>query len=43
VFGCGVVVTEQVTRGSRRDRGEGGLLPTMMVAVGALQRGVGLW
>jgi hypothetical protein len=37
--GCGVVVMEQVTRGSRCDKGEGGLLPTTM-AVGVLQRGV---
>jgi hypothetical protein len=37
--GCGVVVMEQVTRGSRCDKGRGGLLPATM-AVGALQRGV---
>jgi hypothetical protein len=43
VFGCGVVVMEQVPRGSRCDKGErGGLvLPATMVAVGALQRGRG--
>jgi hypothetical protein len=38
VLGCGVVVTEQTTRGSRCDKGKGGLLPAMM-AVGALQKG----
>ena len=33
---------EQVTRGSRCDKGKGGLmLPAMMAAVGALQRGSG--
>jgi hypothetical protein len=37
--GCGVVVMEQVTRGSRCDKGKGGLLPATM-AVGALQKGV---
>jgi hypothetical protein len=31
-------VTEQTTRGSRCDKGKGGLLPAMM-AVGALQKG----
>jgi hypothetical protein len=32
VLGCGVVMMEQVTRGSRCDRGEGGLvLPAIMV------------
>jgi hypothetical protein len=36
--GCGVVVMEQVTRGSRCDKGKGGLLPATM-AVGALQKG----
>jgi hypothetical protein len=30
---------EQVTRGNRRDKGEGGMLPTTMAVVGALQRG----
>jgi hypothetical protein len=30
---------EQVTRGSRRDKGEGGMLPATMAVVGALQRG----
>jgi hypothetical protein len=40
--GCGVVVMEQVLRGSRCDKGKGGLvLPAMMAAVGALQRGRG--
>jgi hypothetical protein len=35
-------VMEQVTRGSRRDMGRGGLvLPATMVAVGVLQRGRG--
>jgi hypothetical protein len=38
--GGGVVVMEQVTRGSRCDKGKGGLLPATM-AVGALQRGRG--
>jgi hypothetical protein len=38
VLGCGVVVMEQVTRGSRCDKGKGGLLPATM-AVGALQKG----
>jgi hypothetical protein len=33
-----VVVMEQVTRGSRCDKGKGGLLPASM-AVGALQKG----
>jgi hypothetical protein len=33
---------EQVTRGSRRDKGEGGMLQATMVVVGALQRGVGV-
>jgi hypothetical protein len=42
VLGCGVVVMEQVLRGSRRDKGRGDLvLPATMAAVGALQRGVG--
>jgi hypothetical protein len=42
--GCGVVVMEQVPRGSRRDMGRGGLvLPAMMAAAGALQRGHGRW
>jgi hypothetical protein len=36
--GCGVEVMEQVTRGSRCDKGKGGLLPATM-AVGALQKG----
>jgi hypothetical protein len=36
--GCGVVVMEQVTRGSRCDKGKGGMLPATM-AVGALQKG----
>jgi hypothetical protein len=36
--GCGVVVMEQVTRGSRCDKGKGGPLPATM-AVGALQKG----
>jgi hypothetical protein len=36
--GCGVVVMEQVTRGSRCDKGKGGLLLATM-AVGALQKG----
>jgi hypothetical protein len=40
--GCGVVVMEQVPRGSRCDGGEGGLFPAMMAAVGALQRGRGV-
>jgi hypothetical protein len=35
-----VVVMEQVIRGSRSDKGKGGLLPATM-AVGALERGVG--
>jgi hypothetical protein len=35
---CGVVVMEQVTRGSRCDKGKGGLLSATM-AVGALQKG----
>jgi hypothetical protein len=40
--GCGVVVMEQVPRGSRCDGGEGGLvLPAMMAAAGTVQRGVG--
>ena len=39
VFGCGVVVIEYVLRGNRCDGGEGGLVPAMMAAVGALQRG----
>jgi hypothetical protein len=39
--GCGVVVMEQVTQGSRCDKGKGGLLPAPMAVVGALQRGVG--
>jgi hypothetical protein len=30
---------EQVTRGSRRDKGEGGMLPATMAVVGALQKG----
>jgi hypothetical protein len=38
VLGCGVAVMEQVTRGSRCDKGKGGLLPATM-AVGALQKG----
>jgi hypothetical protein len=38
---CGVVVMEQVTQGSRCDKGKGGLLPAMMATVGALQRGRG--
>jgi hypothetical protein len=33
-----VVVMEQVTRGSRCDKGKGGMLPATM-AVGALQKG----
>jgi hypothetical protein len=33
-----VVVMEQVTRGSRCDKGKGGLLPATM-AVGVLQKG----
>jgi hypothetical protein len=42
--GCGVVVMEQVTRGSRCDKGKGRtVLPAMMAAVGALQTGVGRW
>jgi hypothetical protein len=32
---------EQVPRDSKCDGGEGGLLPAMMAAVGALQRGCG--
>jgi hypothetical protein len=32
---------EQVTQGSRCDKGKGGLLPATMAVVGALQRGVG--
>jgi hypothetical protein len=32
---------EQVTRGSRCDKGKGAVLLAVMVAVGALQRGVG--
>jgi hypothetical protein len=42
VLGCGVAVMEQVTRGSRCDKGKGGLLPATM-AVGVLQKGVGRW
>jgi hypothetical protein len=38
--GCGVVVMEQVTHGSRCDGG-GVVLLAVMAAVGALQRGVG--
>ena len=38
VLECGVVVMEQVTRGSRCDKGKGSLLPATM-AVGALQKG----
>jgi hypothetical protein len=38
LLGCGVVVMEQVTRGSMCDKGKGGLLPATM-AVGALQKG----
>jgi hypothetical protein len=42
VLGCRVVVMEQVTRDSRRDKGKGDLvLPAMIAAVGALQRGSG--
>jgi hypothetical protein len=42
VLGCGVGVMEQVTRGSRCNKGKGRtVLPAMMAAVGALQRGVG--
>jgi hypothetical protein len=42
VLGCEVAVMEHVTRGSGCDGGEGGLvLPAMMAAVGALQRGCG--
>jgi hypothetical protein len=33
---------EQVPRGRKRDKGEGGMLPPMMAVVGALQRGVGI-
>jgi hypothetical protein len=40
VLGGGVAVMEQVTRGSRCDKGKGGLLPATM-AVGALQ--IGAW
>jgi hypothetical protein len=36
--GCGVVLMEQVTRGSKCNKGKGSLLPTTM-AVGALQKG----
>jgi hypothetical protein len=40
--GCGVMVMLQVTRDSRCEGGEGGMvLPVMMVAVGALQKGCG--
>jgi hypothetical protein len=39
---CGVAVMEQVPRGRKRDKGEGGMLPAMMAVVGALQRGVGI-
>jgi hypothetical protein len=38
--GCGVVVMEQVTRGSMRDMGRGMVFLAVMV-VGALQRGGG--
>jgi hypothetical protein len=38
--GCGVVVMEQVPRGSKH-KGKGTVLPTMMAA-GALQRGHGV-
>jgi hypothetical protein len=38
VLGCGVAVMEQVTHGSRCDKGKGGLLLATM-AVGALQEG----
>jgi hypothetical protein len=36
VLGCGVVMMEQVTRGSRCD--EGGMVLLAVMAVGALQR-----
>jgi hypothetical protein len=39
VFGCRVVVMEQVTRGSRCNGG--GLVLLAVMAVGALQRGCG--
>ena len=42
VLRCGVAVMEQVPRGSGCNKGRGGLvLPAMMAAVGALQRGSG--
>jgi hypothetical protein len=41
VFGCGVVVMEQVPRGSKHDKGRGTMLLAVMAAVGALQRGCG--
>jgi hypothetical protein len=40
VFGCGVVVMEQVTRGNKCDGG-GMVLLAVMAVVGALQRGSG--
>jgi hypothetical protein len=41
--GCGVVVMEQVPRGSRGDEGKGAVLSVVMAVVGALQRGHGQW
>jgi hypothetical protein len=43
VFGCGVVVIEQVPLGSRCDRGKGAVLPTMMAAAGGCKGGMGRW
>jgi hypothetical protein len=40
VFGCGVVVMEQVTRGSRCDGG--GMVLLVVMAMGALERGHGV-
>jgi hypothetical protein len=39
VLGCGVVVMEQVPRGSGCDGGERGLVLPATMAVGALQKG----
>jgi hypothetical protein len=41
VFGCRVVVMEQVPRGSKHDNGRGTVLLAVMAVVGALQRGSG--
>jgi hypothetical protein len=40
--GCGVVVMEQVTRGSGCDGGEGGMVLLSVMVMGALERGHGV-